>query len=328
MNVAREVGLVRQAAGVFVLDERGLLEISGSDSRRWLNGMVSNDIASLREGPEHSGCPALVLSNKGRILAECHVLGVGESFWIELRRELAAPIAERLGRFVIADDVTIADRSNEIARFGVEGPRAGEAVEVALGRAFSDLAPGACVRWMEGESELVVARFGWSGEDSFQVFIPLAAASAVRSRLERTAPIASARALEVLRIEAGIPRSGAELSEEILPPEARLEASISYTKGCYTGQEIVARLRSRGHVNHLLVGLRFEGDPPERGTPLDAKGKRVGEITSAAVSPHAGAIGLGFVRVGHDEPGTVLDAGARRAVVAALPLVGVAGRET
>jgi len=128
--------------------------------------------------------------------------------------------------------------------------------------------------------------------------------------------------LEILRIESGTPRQGFELSEDVLPAEARLDAAISATKGCYVGQEIVARLRSRGQVNHLLVGLRFEGRLPERGARLSAGGKRTGEITSVAWSPQSGPIGLGFVRREHSEPGTEVDVDGQRAIVTALPFVG------
>jgi folate-binding protein YgfZ len=127
--------------------------------------------------------------------------------------------------------------------------------------------------------------------------------------------------LEILRIESGTPRQGFELSEDVLPAEARLDAAISTKKGCYVGQEIVARLRSRGQVNHLLVGLCFEGDLPERGALLSVNGKRTGEITSVAWSPRAGAIGLGFVRREHSEPGSVVDAAGQPAIVTALPFV-------
>ncbi len=116
--------------------------------------------------------------------------------------------------------------------------------------------------------------------------------------------------------------SGRSSRSDVLPPEARLEASISYTKGCYTGQEIVARLRSRGHVNHLLVGLRFpDGELPAVGAAVRAGDVAVGEITSAAVSPDAGAIALAFVRVGNEAPGTKLAVEGRVAQVRALPFV-------
>ena len=321
MSVADEVLAVRRGAGLFELADRGLLEIAGGDARRWLNGMVSNYVALLREGPERSGCRALVLSNKGRVLAELHVLLVGEAFWLELPRASAEPIAERLGRFVI-DDVRIADRSADDARFGVEGPAAGRALEGALGGGPLALADGSCGRRTADGAEVAVARFGWSGEEAYQLFVPEASRESVQARLVEVAVPCSLESLEVLRVEAGRPRWGAELSEDVLPPEARLEGAISYTKGCYTGQEIVARLRSRGHVNHILVGLRFDGAaPPAPGVRLRAAKAEIGEVTSAVRSPVAGAIGLGFVRVGHDAPGTLLDAGGRTAHVAALPLV-------
>lgn len=326
MSVDDEVRAVRHAAGFFHLGDRGLLEISGGDARRWLNGMVSNDVALLRPGPERSGCPALLLSRKGRVLAALHVLLVGEDFWLELPRNAASPVAEQLARFVIADDVRIANRSDDFARFGVEGPGAAATVAHALGGDVPVLAPGACERRARAGADCVVARFGWSGEDAYQLFVPQETAGDLAARLAGAASPCSAQALEVLRVEAGLPRQGAELSEDVLPPEARLEGSISYTKGCYTGQEIVARLRSRGHVNHLLVGLRFGGGAlPAPGTKLRAESAEIGEVTSAVRSPDAGPIGLGFVRVGHDAPGTVLEAAGAEVRVAALPLVSASG---
>lgn len=326
MSVAAEVQAVRRRAGFFALRDRGVLEISGSDARRWLNGMVSNDVALLQPGAERSGCAALLLSNKGRVLAALHVLLVDEAFWLELPAVSAAAVAERLGRFIIADDVRVADRGGAFARFGLEGPGAAAALAEALGGEAPRLAPGACQRRSVGGAEGLVARFGWSGEDAYQIFAAPERAEEIAGRLARVAEPCSPEALEVLRVEAGAPRWGAELSEDVLPPEARLEGAISYTKGCYTGQEIVARLRSRGHVNHLLVGLRFEGAAlPPPGARLRHGDAEIGEVTSAVLSPSAGPIGLGFVRVGHDAEGTLLDAAGAAARVAALPLVAPAG---
>jgi aminomethyltransferase len=173
---------------------------------------------------------------------------------------------------------------------------------------------------------IVAARFGWSGEDAFQLFVPAESAAAVVALLRtgdresRLVPC-SMDALEVLRIEAGVPVLGAELGDEIFPDEARLDRAVSRTKGCYTGQEIVARLYSRGAVNHLLVGLRFDAaTPPAVGTALVGSGRSAGEITSACTSPSLGAIGLGYARREHAEVGAVLDASGVRAEVAPLPL--------
>jgi folate-binding protein YgfZ len=325
-RIDEEVLAVRREAGLFELADRGLLEIAGSDARRWLNGMLTNDVASLAEGPERSGCPALVLTNKGRIVADVQVLLVPPAFWLETAQAAVPDLLERLSKLVIADDVRLTEKTGEVVRFGLEGPGSRAVLERVLGTPLA-LAPGACAQAVIAGATILIARYGWSGEDAYQLFVPCASAASVHERLLALLPggaatPCSAAALEVLRIEAGRPRLFAELSQEVLPPEARLEGSISYTKGCYTGQEIVARLRSRGHVNHLLVGLRFEaGALPARGGALHTGGSTVGEITSAAQSPLAGAIALAFVRVGHDAPGTQLEVAGARARVASLPFV-------
>lgn len=125
--------------------------------------------------------------------------------------------------------------------------------------------------------------------------------------------------LEVLRVEQGVPRQGRELTKDVLPAEARLERAVSETKGCFTGQEVVTRMRSRGRVSHLLVGFRFAGALPAPGSELLAGERSVGSVTSAVLSPRLGAIGLGFVRQGEAEPGNLLRTGEAEARVAALP---------
>ncbi len=327
MTVSEQVLAARRTAGLFTLEDRGLLSVSGSDATRWLGGMITGDVAALSEGPEHSGCPALVLTHRGRIVADVQVLALRGGFWLEVAGAAsAAALRDRLSKLVIADDVRLVDESAATARFGVEGPRAWAAVEAAAGSPLG-LAPDACREAVIGGSRVVVARFGWSGEDAYQIFSASGDAQRVREGLLASAAgaapvVCGPEALEVLRIEAGRPRMLAELSEEILPPEARLDRWVSYTKGCYIGQEIIARLRSRGHVNHLLVGLRLDAERlPGKNAPVRAGDKVVGEVTSSALSPRAGRIALAFVRVGHDAPGTELDVDGARAQVAALPFV-------
>lgn len=170
-----------------------------------------------------------------------------------------------------------------------------------------------------------VAAYGFTGEEGFQLFAPASAEASVHEALLRAgdpmgAVEGDAALLELLRVEAGTPWLGRELDETVLPAEARLERAVSTTKGCYTGQEVVARLRTRGRVNHLLVGLRpASGDAPAAGTELRADGRRVGEVTSAVRSPRFGPIALGFVRAECAEPGTGLAWEAGRVRVEALP---------
>jgi aminomethyltransferase len=305
------------------MSSRGCIEVSGEDAERWLDGMLSNHIAVLREGSEESGCYALLLTPKGRVVADLHVLLRGAAYWLETRRDAVPGVIERLQRYIIADDVELRDRSEDFDRLGVEGP--GAPALLATG------APGlpardACCELNIGAESVVVAAFGWSGERAYQLFAARGSGERVAAALQEAAAglvHADPRVLEILRIEAGIPMLGAELDEEVLPAEAHLDHAISTSKGCYTGQEIVARLRSRGQVNHLLVGLRFEDAEklPAVGEKLVVAERESGEITSACHSSTAGPIGLGYVRREHAEPGTRLLAGGTGASVASLPLV-------
>jgi len=304
---------VRRGAGLFRLEHRGLVAVAGADARRWLDGMVSGEVSALApEGPTRH-CYAMLLTPIGRIVADLHVLALPAGFLLELEREAVAAVLARLERYVIADDVQLADATPEWVRMGLEGPAAPD----VRARAWPALA----------ERGVVSAEYGWSGERAWQLFVPAAAAEAVRADLLEAGEAhglveAGLEALEILRIESGTPRLGAELGEEVLPPEARLDHAVSTTKGCYTGQEVIARIRSRGQVKHLLVGLAFPGGtPPAPGDPIEAGGRRIGEVTSAARSPRAGAIALGFVSRPHDAPGTEVRVAGRAAVVAALPFV-------
>jgi len=320
---------VRSGVGIFTVTEPGLIEVSGEDAPRWLDGMISNDVKRLAPGPEASGCAALLLTRQGRIVADLQVLARDGAFWLALAREAQADVTARLDRFVIADDVRLEDAGAARVRIGLEGPRAWPLLEALTGSAIQ-LGPDCGVDVEVDGVPGVVVRFGWSGEPAVQLYVPAEAAPPVEARLRALAPEAVAgdpALLEALRVEAGIPRLGAELSEEVLPPEARLERAVSYTKGCYTGQEVVARLRTRGQVKHLLVGLRL-GDRggPGPDTPLETEeGRRVGEITSVAESPVDGPIALGFVQRPHDAPGTRLRAAGCEVEVAALPFPGSRG---
>ncbi len=156
----------------------------------------------------------------------------------------------------------------------------------------------------------MVAAYGLAGGPGFQVLAPVEDAASVHTRLlelgaEAGLVEACAEAFEILRIEAGVPWLGHDLDESVLPDEAGLDHAVSTTKGCYTGQEVVARMRSRGRISHRLVGLRGEAaEPLSVGADVLADGRRIGEVTSATVSPIAGPIALAYLRVPHDAVGT------------------------
>ncbi len=319
-DLAAEVEATRCQARLFALAERdharGLVEVRGSDAGRWLDGMVTNETIALSPG---GGCYAALLTPKGRIVADLHVLAREDGYWLDTSAWAVPNLLQRLERYIVADDVKLTDRTADFGRFSLEGPEATSLLGVP------DVPVESWVTTQVCGVESVAARFGFSGETAWQLFIPGGRLDDVASALG--VPVASNEALEILRIEAGIPLLGAELDEEVLPDEAGLDSAISRSKGCYTGQEIVARLHSRGAVNHRLVGLRFEGEQaPNRDSPLVAGERTTGEVTSACLSPSLGPIGLGFVRVEHAEPGTRLEcAGPSRgihATVVELPRVG------
>jgi folate-binding protein YgfZ len=316
-DVARELAALRAGGGLFRLPGRGVLAVGGSDRVRWLDGMISADVKSLRPG---GGAPGLLLTRQGRIVADLHVLARADELWLELERSALPAVREQLLRYVVADDVTLTDRSAELARLAAEGPRAA----ALLAAAGADLAGLARDAWRElrlGGVTLTVASFGFTGLPGFQLFVPAAGADTVAAALlgAGIAP-ASADTLECLRIAAGVPWLGRELDESVLPAEARLDAAISTTKGCYTGQEVVTRMRSRGRVGHLLVGLRFEGDAlPARGAKIEGATGALGQVTSAVRSPELGAIGLGFVRAEDATPGASVRVDGAPARLAELP---------
>jgi folate-binding protein YgfZ len=316
----------RGAAGLFRLGARGLVAVEGADRTRWLNGMLSNDVAALAAGRTRSGCYALLLTRIGRIVADVHVVERVETFWLECEAAAVAPLLATLAKFIIADDVRLADLSPTWERLALEGPATASVFEAAAGEA-PGLAPDAADGFELAGTRVLAGAWGVSGEDALQLFVPAGHGEAVLAALRRAGAArglleAGEDVLEVLRIEAGTPRFGRELGESVLPAETGLEHAISTTKGCYTGQEIVARMASRGEASHALVGLALEsGFVPAPGSAVLASTSRVGEVTSAALSASAGAIALAYVRRAHAAPGTALAVDGHAARVAALPFV-------
>lgn len=312
---AERAQAIRAGAGVFVLEHRGVVRVTGGDAQRWLNGMVTNDVAALAPDAPAGATDhryALLLTPIGRIVADLEVVARPEGFWLDVERACVGEVLARLDKYLIADDVELEDASDAIARFGIEGPQAEAVAERAL--------PG-----LEALGA-VLADFGWSGEAARQVFVPAERAGEALAVLRASGGPdlldGDEAVLEVLRVEAGVPRTGFELGEDVLPPEVGLDRAISTTKGCYTGQEVIARIASRGQVKHQLVGLGLgDGELPALDSSIEVDGRRIGEVTSTARSALAGAIALGFVGRSHAQPGTHVRVAGADAVVRALPFV-------
>lgn len=278
-----------EQGAVFDLSARAKLRVSGSDRLRFLNGQISND---LRKAAEDAAIHACVLNAKGRINADVFLVAAGDSYLLDVESEMRETLATRLERYVIADDVQITEVTDEFSLFHVLG-------------ATDDAIP-------EGARIASADRFGFTGTD---VWLPGGAHEIAGSALSSALPFCDERGTELFRIERGIPRWGRELTDEIIPVEANLEASaIDYAKGCYIGQEVISRMKMSGQTNKRLCGLVAESDAPlAAGMRLfandDADQKDVGWLTSVARSTRLGQqIALGFVKRGFNLPGTKLAA--------------------
>ncbi len=303
-----EAECVRAGLGWFRLPDRGVIAVRGGDRVRFLNGQITQDIEALAAAGPGAGGYAFVLTPQGRIVADLQLLIGEEEVWLECARSRVGPVVARLDRYLVADDVALVDESERWVRFGAEGPNA-----FALVPEAPALAPGhGVVAEIAGAPVQIVAA-GWTGYPALQLWVETGAADAVeRMLLERglrhgLVPC-SLPTLEMLRIEAGVPGE-AELDEDVLPAETgALARAVSFEKGCYTGQEVVARMESRGRMAHRLVGLLRPGGsaPLPVGGTLYAGDRKVGELTSSTVSSRFGAIALGFVRSAHADPDTEL----------------------
>ncbi len=296
------------AENVFLdLSDRAKLRLTGSDRLRFLNGQVSNDMArATTEEAIYTG----VMTIKGKLCADAFVHAETQALLLDSEPEQRESLAVRLEKYIIADDVQVEDVTDALGLFHLldyDAAPGTNAPALTLPDALKTLAPGV---WA-----IRATRFGRPGLD---VFFEEALDEAVRAQMHHARyTLLNEDALDSLRILSGVPRWGAELDESVLPAEAGIEErAVSFTKGCYIGQEVVSRIRSVGHVNRHLCGLRATDDSPlYAGMRLfaagDVGGREMGRITSAAPSAgHGGAafVALGYVRRELAAAGTALDA--------------------
>jgi aminomethyltransferase len=278
---------LRKRAAWLDLSARGKIKLTGEDRARLLHAMTTNHIQQLTPG---SGCYAFFLNDKGRVLADANILCRPDYFLLDVEPETREPLYQHLDRFIIADDVTLEDATDSTATIAVEGPEAASVLE----RAGAPV-PEAHYASVEWDSALV-ARLNATGSAGFFIFAPAGEKQALISRLEAAGAVcADAEAARVVRLEHGKPRYGEDISERFLAQEANQPQALHFSKGCYLGQEIVERVRSRGQIHRVLKPLTLEiNEPPVAGTKLED----ATEITSAAYSPALGkVVALAYVRV-------------------------------
>jgi len=298
----------------------GRLEVLGADRQRFLNAYLTCDVKGLAPG---GGAYGFFTDKQGRIQADAVVLALEDRLRLELPQGRAPVVAEQLRKYVIADRVEVMP-AKELLPLTLAGPGAEELLAAAGAPALPE-AVWSHARATVFGTEVTLVRQGRLGVPAFTLWTSsslapeLAAAFAARG-----AVTASFDALEAVRVEAGIPRFGADFGPDNFPQETGIDEAVSYTKGCYLGQEVVARIHYRGGVQRQLVGLDFGGDaPPARGAALRHDGRAAGAVGSALVSPALGRpIGLAIVHKRAAEPGTALEVEAGgSAAVRALPFV-------
>jgi folate-binding protein YgfZ len=274
------------------LSSRGKIKLTGEDRARLLHAMTTNHIQQLAPG---QGCYAFFLNDKGRVLADANILCRPEHFLLDVEPEARETLYQHLDHYIIADDVTLEDITESTATIAVEGPGAAQVMQRA-GAPIPE-ADYASLEW----NSFLVARLNSTGSAGFFIFAPSMEKSALISRLEAAgAEPADAQAARLVRIEHGRPRFGEDITDRFLAQEANQPQALHFNKGCYLGQEIVERVRSRGQIHRVLKPLTLEGtEPPAPGAKLE----NATEITSAEYSPALQkVVALGYVRTPSSVP--------------------------
>lgn len=286
-----------ESCAVTARPDRGAVRVGGERRAEILNGLLTNDILSL----QGAGCHAMLLTPKGRVLTDLRVLPCSDHLLLDVPVAGLAALLEAFKKYLPPIYATFQDSSADLHQIGVYGPRSATAVTAALGVEVPGDHLGVREMQIEGTTGLVVRTRRLSG-DGVDVVTPTEHSAAIAGRLvsaveELGGRAAGARALEAVRVEWGIPTFGKDISDANLAQETGLESeAISYEKGCYLGQEVVARVHFRGHVNRHLRGFRFGDLAPPVGAVLSEGGKEVGSVTSVVQSPEFGPIGLGYAR--------------------------------
>lgn len=281
---------LRERAAWIDLTGRGKIRATGEDRARLLHSMTTNDIQGLVPG---SGCYAFFLTAQGRIIADANVFCMTDYLLLDTEPETSGRVFAHLDKFIIADDVTLRDFTADYATIGVEGPQAPE-ILASLNIPAAHL-PCAVAEWSHCE----VAHVTYTGQPGYSIFVPCEHLSDLTAKLEQVGlPQADSATADVVRIENARPRYGVDITETSLPQETQQMHAVHSSKGCYIGQEIVERIRARGHVNKLLSPLAIDTQQaPAAGAKVLADGKEVGAITSAAFSPTLGKVAaIGIVR--------------------------------
>lgn len=312
MSESSEYNAMRSGALLIDRADRVRIRFGGPRSAELVNGLVTNDVAALAPG---HGMYAAALTPKGKIAADVRIFADAEGLLTDTSVRAAQNWRDIVKKYVNPRIAPYREVSSELGDIGVFGPRARRIVAVTLDideAALGALSPHGHLSVQQGDARIMVARNSEIDVEGFEIFAPASIEPKIRDRLLAAGAITgSARTWDIVRIESGRPEWGIDMNDSTIPQEANFDelGAISYTKGCYTGQEVVARVHFRGHVNRFLRRLHFVSAavPPTNAELVDDTGNVVGDVRSVAISPRHGGVALAMVRR-EVVPGTILHA--------------------
>ncbi len=309
-SVNNEYEAVQHGIGVFDLSSRGKIKLSGKECFKFMQGMLSNDVMKLSSG---SGAHATLLTVKGKMIADLYIYNDGEDALIDLEQGLNESICELFLKYRLSYKANIEDVTDKYIQLCFVGSKSTEFLSGILDLDLSSLeAPGLIKKSING-TDLYVIKVKRSTFDSYDVYIPVDAIKIAEETLlndfEGLKPrLIGIDTYETLRVEAGIPRYGVDMDENTIPIEAELWNALNFEKGCYIGQEVIARIKWRGHVNRHLVGVEMPTDTPANPEDkLFINDKEVGYVTSSVYSYEKNnAICMAYIKRDFKKPGTAV----------------------
>lgn len=283
---------------------RGRIHVSGSEATMFLNGLITNDVKNLAQ---NRWMPAVFPTVQGRLIGAVRVIRRESTFLIDTETASHESVLKTVSRFTLAGDFKVSDVTAETALLTLQGEGAAEILQKVFEQGVSDLPQNGVAETTWQNVEVTIIRASHTGEDGFDIAIDSSRKAELRQALEAAgAQPVGEDTFEILRVEAGIARFGQDMDETNVVPETNLDDAVSYSKGCYVGQEIIVRIKHRGHPAKKLSRLRFETDLQiEPGAIIKSQeNQEIGRVTSAVISPRLGSIGLGYVRYEHLVEGT------------------------
>ena len=315
----REYVELRSGCGAYDLGWRAKLVLTGADRTRWLNGMVTNNIRDLAL---NHGNYNFLLNAQGRILGDLYAYNRGDYILIDTAAWQAPALKETFDKFIIMDDVEITEVSDKLTSLAVQGPAARE-VLLQAGVNFADVDPMQVQDVAWNDAGISITRMISDVARTYEIWLaPSAAAPLWQVLLRAGAKPIGTEALEMFRIAAGVPRYGQDITQRYLPQETAQNSALNFSKGCYVGQEIVERIRSRALLHRSLAAMIVDGPPPPGAAKVQLNGKDVGEITSAVTVPAGNGdltLAMGYLRTEAHAPGTDLSVEGNKARPTQLP---------